>query len=631
MITRISFLFLLLITSLVSGDRRDTTVRFRLRRFGDDHERMTVLAKAGHPERELPLTLTFTVPSAFHSEALWSESATQGDLPGLYAAIYVFADDRALQRELGVSSYVSDDLLSAPTLRLESLGEEHFWIANTTRDPVGQLGVAPSSKSRGFFMLGPGSAVWLKARYAQIERQELILTNTLKKQQLQHRITLACAARDEKGRCVLAPEGYTVRTHTRSGVVTNLASAGRLILDLDAYATILPGTLAGSLRRAVRHPNDAEAVHWIEWIVPSSSSQPLLLARAKELQSSVLQQDETAGAAFVSVAGGHGTDLILGRELLTRLFSELTYDSSDAVWYALAADTSETYSETVRWVMTILLIAQAFLVARHLLNPHELSLTHVLKINLKLARASSNKKNKHLYVLPVYYSMAVVVVAALQVILGLVYLGTGSGVDPQRAAALLIFAHWNLGIASGFAALLLLSWVLLYLYEPTYSLEYLIGTAYVTLGICGLMACLLPRAAQGLLELALLCALVFLLLFLLSYHFFGTLVVLIVRLHLPMAPRSVTLYRWLNGTWFLALVTSCAGFVLLAYVAGTDVVVETVRAFNTQQSDAKNTIYSIAALMIMFIIGGFLSGSELRDCFYCYMARWSQKQAGKTE
>ncbi len=599
------FLPLLLLLFLSATSATDD-IHFRLYRFGDEHERMTILAHAGHPERLLPLTLSFTVPVAFHSDALWTESATQGDLPGLYAAIFLLAND-PIRFELS-STNLPQGLMALPTLQLESLGSEHFWSVNVTSDPSSQLGIRPSGKSRGFFMLGSGSAVWLKSRYAKIGRSELTLSDTLPKQG--PATVLPCNGRDSAGRCILTSKSYTLRYHLVSGKTETETIAGRVLIDLDSYATTLPMNASGRLRHGSMHTSDLGAVVYMDWGIAKTN---FPLARASDVLPTALQDE--AGPAYV-VDGGASQDLVLGRELLTRLFSEMTYDSSEAVWIMTSADTSATYTEGVRWTLAILLVVQAFLVGRQLLSPTHLMLTHVLTPTLQW-RSVSRLKDGSVHVLPVYYSVGLVVVAVLQLILGQIFVGTGFGVDPLRAGMLTVFGWWNLGLACGFFALLLASWTLMMKRDYHWSFEFFQNIAYVNLGLNGLMAALLPRAVQGQVELILLGALIVLQIFLLSYVILSALVMLIVRRHMVTSksdPRK-DIYEYTNLLWYLVLVGAIILYILLAYAGTVYVLDETVREFNTQHDDAANWLYATIVLGVTFIGSGFLVLAESHNCF----------------
>jgi hypothetical protein len=595
MARRIFFLFVLLVSACVA----ETFVRFRLHRFEEDEDRFTVQAYTGHPEHLLALTVAFAVPRTFHSEALWNESAMQGDLPGLYAGLYLSSGD-VLARELSPGTGPEGTLLSLPHLRMQSLGTAHTWaVNNTLLQPAAELRVAFST--RGLLLLGPGSAAWLKARYARLTRTELQLRDAI---DLSGYHALPCHWRDTLGRCVLQQDGYTLRVEDhRSGRarIVNVSAPGRrVILDLDSYTTRLPrNDVAGRLRGDDKGRPSARR---IDWIAPGGSSVAWLLARDSDLVPHALQSNnvnQRKPRYAVSESTDHD-DIVIGRQLALRQFAEMVYDSSEATWYVRAADVSEAYTLTVRWVIAISLALQALLIGRQLLNPDKVRVSHVYTWFY-----SSGRRVGEPHLLHWGYSLALVATAGVQLILGLVYAGKGADVDLVRLPTLRATGI-TLIVAGALFALVHVVLVGLMTWRRTphtLSLEFVASATYVLLALCGLAGALLPRASQGTCEMVLLSTLLAVLVFLVV--FYGTVSFVVIPRRLLFAARSGNRAHFQQQTllWIAMAIILTALALAFVFTGGELVFVDSVALMSVKSSAKSSALLAQGLLLLIVVVG----------------------------
>lgn len=577
----------LLICLLVGACFAETFVRLRLKHTDEDEERLTIQAYAGHPQRMLALTVAFAVPRNLHSEALWNETATQGDLPGLYAAVYISSAD-PLSRELVESEGTT--VMMLPRLRLQSLGTKHSWNVNALfQQPALELHVPYSN--RGLFLLGPGSATWLKARYARIMRNELQLRDTI---DLTGYHPLPCQWRDEKGRCVLEQGGFRLRLEDKTGAVRFEKveeSGNRVILDLDSYTTQLPEAV--SSRLLGKKPTSQR----IDW-APPNGGPSWLLARASDLTPSALQSSSERRVAYAT--SKYEDDLVIGRRLALRLFSEMIYDSSEATWYVRAADTTERYNLSVRWVIAISLVLQALFVGRQLLHPGQVGVTNLLdSLYAGVPRASETRP----HILHWAYSIAVVVTACVQLVLGQVYLGAGADVDFVRIPAL---RGTGIALSVMGAALTLVHFALLIVMKRererhTLNVEFIAGATYTLVGLCGLSAALLPRASQGTRELVLLAALLALLVFYIIFHVMVSVHIIPRRFLYTASKGNPVLFQQQTLLWVVSSLLFTALGLALVFSGGDFVFAESV-AIMTIKSSAATAVLLAQSLLLAVVI-----------------------------
>jgi hypothetical protein len=605
---KILTLALLLLALFVVACSAETLVRFRLRRFAEDDDRFTIQSYAGRPERAFPLTLSFSVPRAFYSAALWDESATQGDLPGLYAAVYLSSAD-PIRRELAERPGMigANALVALPRLRLQSLGTSHTWPVNATvAQPALELHAAYSN--RGLFLLGPGSAVWLKARFARLSATELQLRDSIN---LAGYRALPCQYRDARGRCVLQQDAYVLHLEANSGHVRTVhvkAPGSRVILDLDSYDTILPSAVAARLRKSSTQRNATARVDW----APLDGGPSWLLARASDLTPAALQSGGTSRAAYAVAESGD--DLVIGRALALRLFAEMVYDSSTATWYVLAADVSERYSAGVRWVLALSLILQALLMARQLLSPDQITFGNVLE-SLYAPKAPATEP----HVLHWGYSCALVATAVVQLALGQVYLGAGADTDLVRVAALRDLGI-TVSVAAGCFVALHVALLVVMKVKATYtwSFEFIASATYVQTGLCGLGAALLPRAAQGTAEIVLLAAILALLLFLTSYYFLAAGHV-IVRRFLARRPKSHSLFTQTTLVWASFAAVQFAFVVAFVFAGAEFVFAETVALLSVMSGAATAVSLTQGLFLVILIACVYVVQAEVLDVDLCYL------------
>lgn len=588
-----------------------THARFRLRRASEDSERMSIEAYAGHPERSIGLTLTFATPATFHSPDLWQESATQGDLPGLHAAIYMSSDD-PLAQELVAGNGPSGTLLALPRMRLVSLGTRHTWAVNTSfRQPAAEVRVPYSN--RGLFLLGPSSALWLKTRYARLTQNELLLTDTLPQLHDARRRTdyvrLPCVGRDAYSRCVLALNNATSAAlrlrsakHGTNVEPRTLPGPSRIVLDLDSPTTLLPSSLASRLLGS----SAASASMVLEWLVPDAAG-AWPLAHADDLSSSALQDSRTRHAAYAVVATGDADVLVIGRPLAMRLFGEMVYDSGEAAWYVRAADTSDTYNEpVVRWVLAVSLVAMALLLGRQLLHPAQVELANLLE-----SLYVGTQRLSPLGARALHWLNAVLIcgTAIVQCILGLVYLDRGAGVIADRVPVLRAV---GIVLAAAVAVLVVaVGWLMVAvrrdrgMYTPT--VMYFVGVFYTIICVCGLALAVLPRAARGTPEIVLLATLLGLLVFF---------VVHVIMTGLHVIPRRL-LYRATRGNQinfrrhtvlWLAALTCAAAFLFALLLAGIETVaIEGVSALAVLSSDTAIANLARALLVTVMLVSVWMT------------------------
>lgn len=615
MLTRVLLVLVVLVTA-VSAARRPTTtdIRFRVRRYADESNHMTILPSAGHPARAFPLTVAFSVPQSFHSEGLWNESATQGDLPGLYAAVYVASAD-PMRRELVSHARLGlapSALLSQPTLRLHSLGHAHSWAVNASNySPAAEVGVAYSQAvSRGFFLLGPGSAAWTKARFALVSHSELRLVDKAPPS-LATLVPLVCKWRDARGRCVLDQGSIVLRYHladerTRDEALTQ--HAPRLILDMDTFSTVLPRTVAARLLRGVHDTVAYNRTLRVEWRGLHLASADDVLPGAAESASGrpihVVSADETTN------------DIVLGSAAALALFSEMVYDSSTATWYVCPSDPSNEEPEAARVAIAILLILQAFAMARQLLNPRQITTREVLESlsGRPVTRAAFNARDAH--VLHWAYSGILLVLALVQIILGQVYLPRGACTGSFHADAIAAFGLVN-AVAAGFSAVIHVTVMsqMQFGWPRTWSYEYIAGATYINVGLAGIMGSLLPQAVKGFTAFLLLAVLIMLQLFLLIYACLGSLVVFIRRaMRWTSRLRGVSRLSRATDIFWLTLCLGYATFVGASIGTGADIVLlETIAVLNTELDPILARPMAYAILAILAIASTFIVFVEVQD------------------
>lgn len=585
--------FFFLFALLVGACFGETFVRLRLHRFAEDEDRLTVRSYAGHPEHLLALTVAFAVPRAFHSDALWNESATQGDLPGLYAGVYLSNAD-PLGRELTPGNGPGGTLLSLPRLRMQSLGTAHTWAVNMT------LAQPAAFSTRGLFLLGPGSAVWLKARYARVTRTELQLRDSLSDLPSSDYRPLPCQWRDPQGRCVLQQDAYALRVEDRATghahIVHVNASGTRVILDLDSYTTHLPRSVAARLREDAKAKPSARRV---DWIAPGTNT-AWLLARASDLTSSALQTAALGERPRYAVSeSSEHDDIIIGRQVALRQFSEMIYDSSEATWYVRAADVSETYTVTVRWVIAIALAVQALLVGRQMLNPDKLSIPHVYAWLYESGRWQRSKERpRHLQHWA--YSLAVVTVACVQLILGLVYIGKGVDVDLPRVPALRATGITLTVAATLFAVVHLVLVVFVHLRgQYTLSLEFAASATYSLVGLSGLAASLLPRASQATCEMILLALLLALIVFFMLLHALVSVVVIPRRLLFTATAGDRAHFQQQTFLWVVMACLLTGLSLALVFLGGDLVFVDSVALMSVRMGTESASLLAQGLLLIV--------------------------------
>jgi hypothetical protein len=603
---------LLLLVGVCSAE---TFLRLRLYRLAEDEDRFTVQAYAGHPEHLLALTVAFAVPRAFHSEALWNESATQGDLPGLYAGLYMSSTD-PLARELMPNTGPEGTLLALPRLRMQSLGTAHTWAVNNT---LSQLAVElrVSSATRGLLLLGPGSAAWLKARYARFTRNELQLRDSVDLTSGYH--ALPCRWRDAQGRCVLQQDTYALRVEDRrSGRthVVNVSAPGRrVILDLDSYTTRLPrNDVAGRLRGDDKGGPSARR---IDWIAPGGDSVTWLLARDSDLTPHALQSSDVdqRWPRYAVSEGAEHDDIVIGRQLALRQFAEMVYDSDEATWYVRAADVSETYTLAVRWVIALSLVLQSLLVGRQLLNPDKVQVAHVYTWLYAGGRPAGASHLLHWV-----YSLALVVTSGVQLILGLLFVGRGADVDLVRLPALRATGT-TLSVAASLFALMHMVLVGLMTWrraQHTLSLEFAASTTYILLGLCGLAGALLPRASQGTCEMLLLSTLLAVLAFLMV--FYGTVSFVVVPRRLLFTAKRGNRAQFQQQTllWIAMAIILTTLALALVFTGGELVFVESV-ALMSVKSSAQTAVLLAQSLLLLVVVAGV--GVVLAETFSADLRR----------
>ncbi len=595
-----------------------TDIRFRVRRFADESNRLTILPSAGHPARAFPLTVAFTVPLSFSSEGLWNESMTQGDLPGLYSAIYIASADPvrkelASHARLGLSSSM---LLGLPTLRLRSLGHSHEWAINATNySPVTEVGVVYNpAVSRGLFLLGPGSAVWTKARYAAISHAELRLTDK-PPSSLHKFVPLPCVWRDARGRCILDQGAITLRYHLANEHIHDealTAHSPRVVLDMDTFSTVLPRDVAARLRRGASDTLAQNRTLRVEWVSRHHGGGPVLhLASATDVLSSALQT-ATGRPMHVVSSDENTNDIVLGSAAALQLFSEMVYDSSTATWYVCPTDPVDVEPEAARMVIAALLVLQAFAMARQLLNPRQITTREVLE-SLS-GRAVKLRALKH--VLHWAYSVVLVVIALVQIILGHVYLPRGACTGSFHADAIATFGIVN-AVAAGFS-LIIHATVMSQMHfgwPRTWSYEYIAGATYTNIGLAGIVGSILPAAVKGFTAFVLLATLIVLQLFLLTYSALGSLVIFLRRV-MRWSSRVHGVSRLSQTTDVLWLLL-CLGYIAFAGATigtGADIILlETIAVLNTELDPVLARPMAYSVLAIVAIASTFIVFVEVQD------------------
>jgi hypothetical protein len=418
---------------------------------------------------------------------------------------------------------------------------------------------------------------------------------------------LPCQWRDPRGRCVLQQDAYELRLHDKSDHVRTLKVAApgrRVILDLDSYTTQLPRNVSSRLRS---EPGKSPSSLRIDWI-PTSSGPGWLLARASDLTSQALQSGSEKKATY-AVSATDDDDLIIGRQLALRLFAEMVYDSAEATWYVRAANVSESYSLTVRWVLAISLVLQALLIGRQLLNPNQVKFAHVLE-----SLYSRRRRAEEPHILHWGYSMAVILTACVQLVLGQVYVGQGTDVDLVRISALRAVGI-TLSVAGACFALthLVLMGIMKQRVLYTLSLEFVASATYILIGLCGLCAALLPRAAQGSTEIVLFATLLVLLIFFMTNCALVGAQVVPRRLLYKANQGDRVLFQQQTLLWIALSVVLIGLALALVFTGGDLVFAESVALFSAKVSPATAALLAQCLLLVIILVGVFVVLVETLD------------------
>lgn len=472
----------------------ERSLTFGVRQIHNEDGRLSLVLYTGHPSRAVTLNIKWSLPgeTAGDPAPAWlsgqARPARLTDLPGRYPALHLTRGDPLGQTAIRMSGGGGTAGLPLspaeyPRLRIQSRGQ-YMWIpVNVSSTPDYSTA---GSHHRGAFYIGPGSFLYTQWRYAALGKSVLSLSNDAPPPPSRGpRTRLPCSHFDASNRCVLTHVENALSLQDGRGDVTPLAlfpswkhATIHVVWDTESSYSVLPSGLYAALRHGSA-PGSGPRWHALQWMGRA-------LARPQDVGdggnhaftgTTTTMSNDAGTAALVSgpefvvspsenvtLEAFPNTYIIkLGRRTLNRLFGEMVYDSSEAAFYVIF---SEEQPLAVKWVLAVLAGVQAFLVARFLVSPYNLSLTTNLALTLRArmpvddltysSLTERNARRDHVRALWQTQNRNEVVdmlfctlstgIALAGLILGYLYTGTGAGMDTDLATLLQTYSVFGLAL-----------------------------------------------------------------------------------------------------------------------------------------------------------------------------------------
>jgi hypothetical protein len=423
------------------GEEKGSAI-FTVRHVLNDDDREQIVAYAGHPSRARSFTLLFAVPKSTGIR-MNGYNATDIDLPGQFAALYLNPNDPLSMPYTNMMTSTdesSSSVINLPEIQLKT----HNTLISFSLNITSMLMDLPvqGSLTQGALYVGPGSSIYSRWRYADYTRRHFTLsqTRTVRKNEKQ----LQCETFDQHNRCVLSvAPGSVVRVYS-DGRNEAILEITRVVLDFTSSASAMPPQLYGALRKS------QETTEFTVNNVMEYGWNGHLFATYKDVSS--------GGGSSMGMYGGATDDrgialtttpkfvvtentdsLVLGRHTLTQLFRTWTYDSSTASFTVVFND--QELSEVIRATLALTSLLQALLLANYVMSPFNLSIRNVMLTPVPQRRTIFETSTS----IVIREAMALIL-ATIQAIVGLLYVGDGFGVDYDLAYWLYTFDAVALGI-----------------------------------------------------------------------------------------------------------------------------------------------------------------------------------------
>lgn len=414
-------------------DEHTDTHSIALRRF--DSEYATAVVYAGSPPRAVHFALVFGGGRHIARDA--NGTVTNVDMPGQKPGVVVDWRD-PLARGLHVPSLAAASTVDLPGVRLLTRGRTIWVTANVSTDIARMRGASGSPRARGLIDCTGGSTIFSRWRYAEVSASSVTFNAVPPASDHPGAIHVQCSYFDARGRCVLADERVEmVRTPHISGIVRRTPIVVDIVLDFTHPQSELPPAQYAPLRLAQYRGERGHAVPYgsvekLEWRSHALAS----VADVGDGTSAGLGESARTPPFVPGRTTGERPRIVLGTHMLRRMFSVVGFDSGSASFTLVF---TVDLPAAVRATLAITLLFQTVMLVQYMVSPLNLGLGRILRGGIDVAEVNRPMRT--------LAELGGIVVAALQIVLGMVYTGAGVGADYYVGVAM-----WRLGILAGIVA-----------------------------------------------------------------------------------------------------------------------------------------------------------------------------------